>query len=111
MYENAKSGYYVAVIDNTIIGFITYFEAKEDKYTGFGEIGAFYILKSFQGIGIGKKLFSKAFEDLIIKGFKNVIIKCVKENPTVKIYEHLGGKIIDTISKDGISEVVLLYAL
>jgi len=48
MDENAKSGYYVAVIDNTIIGFITYFEAKEDKYIGFGELGAFYILKSFK---------------------------------------------------------------
>lgn len=109
--ENSKSGYYVAVIDNTVIGFITYFEAQEDKYAGYGEIGAFYILKTFQGLGIGKKLFLKAFEDLAIKGFKSIIVKCVKENPTVKIYEHLGGKIIDTIYKDGISEVVLLYTL
>jgi len=88
------------LIDNTIIGFITYFEAKDEEYAGYGEIGAFYILKSFQGLGIGKKLFLKAFEDLSKKGFKKVIIKCVKDNPSVEIYEHLGGKIIDTISKE-----------
>jgi len=111
LIDSSTSGYYVATIDNTIIGFITYFEAKDEEYAGYGEIGAFYILKSFQGLGIGKKLFLKAFEDLSKKGFKKVIIKCVKDNPSVEIYEHLGGKIIDTISKDGVNEVVLLYTL
>lgn len=76
--------------DNTVIGFCRY--GKSD-YGDYGEIHALYVLKGFNKKGIGRKLFEAAKEEINKMGFKHFRINCLKGNPTLDFYIHMGGKI------------------
>lgn len=90
----------VLEIDNKIVGFVRYGKAEDKDFNNCGEIIALYILKKYQGYGYGKELVEKAKLELKKRGFNNMIIACLKENPTNSFYEHIGGKYV----KDGIFE-------
>ncbi len=82
--------YFVAKKDNTVIGFCRY--GKSD-FGDYGEIHALYVLKGFSKKGIGRLLFESAKEELNKMGFKRFRINCLKNNPTLDFYIHMGGKI------------------
>lgn len=87
---NEDGQYFVAKKDNTVIGFCRY--GKSD-YGDYGEIHALYVLKGFNKKGIGRKLFEAAKEEINKMGFKHFRINCLKGNPTLDFYIHMGGKI------------------
>lgn len=61
-----------------------------------GEIKAIYILKEYQNIGIGKKLFT-LYEEIFRKNnIFSYIIWVLKENDSKNFYKKLGGKLITT---------------
>lgn len=79
------------------------------------EIGLLYILKEYQGRGIGKKLFNLAYNSIKKKGFREFFISCNKYNVSAqKFYEKMGGEII-SIDEDNedksISQVKYLYKI
>lgn len=82
--------YFVAKKDNTVIGFCRY--GKSD-FGDYGEIHALYVLKGFSKKGIGRLLFEAAKEELNKMGFKSFRINCLRDNPTLDFYLHIGGKV------------------
>ena len=113
-----KSGkFYVAKDEklNKIIGYCYVgFSARAFK-KGVPEIILLYILKEYQGNGIGRKFFelSKAF--LKEKGCEEFIISCNKYNfPAQKFYEKMGGKVIfveDDNTDKSLPQIKYLYSL
>ena len=93
LIENGKSNYAVAVCDGTVIGFVNWGKSRNEDFTG-GEINAFYLLKGFNGKGIGRKLFDYAVAQLKKDGHKTMIVNCLVGNPSLEIYKHMGGKVV-----------------
>jgi len=56
---------YIAIVDDKIIGFSCYLESRDEDLEDAGEIMAIYILKEYQGFGIGKKLMEVCYKELI----------------------------------------------
>lgn len=86
---------YVVVINNNIIGYMTC-GVPIRKYSDYAqEIGLLYILKEYQGYGIGRRLFELAYNSIMQKGFNKFFISCNKYNlNAIGFYEKMGGKIV-----------------
>lgn len=70
------------------------FSARAFK-RGVPEIILLYVLKDFQGQGIGRKFFEISKDFLKRKGFDEFIISCNKYNKSAQLfYEKMGGEII-----------------
>jgi GNAT superfamily N-acetyltransferase len=86
-------------------------ESLRDK--GYdGEFGAIYVLRAFQGQGIGACLLGKMSLDLLARGFSAAALWVLHDNPTARrFYEHHGGKIIAEREdiRDGAVLVELAY--
>ena len=54
----------VVNVHDKIVGFSCYVESRDEDLKDTGEIMAIYILKEYQGLGIGKKLMKKCYEEL-----------------------------------------------
>lgn len=86
---------YVADVDGQIVGFGAC-GAQRDKglaQLGFGaEIGAIYLLRSHQRLGLGRALMRQMALALKTRDFQGVALWVLRENTTVRgFYEHLGG--------------------
>lgn len=91
MYDENNKDTLVLEIDKNLIGFVRYGSSEDMLYPNTGEIFALYILSKYQGQGYGKKLVQKAVEELIKLKHTNMVIGCIKENPSNEFYKHLGG--------------------
>ena len=91
------NNYLVLEVDNKVVGFTWYGKSSDEEFSDCGEIIALYILKEYQGYGMGKALVEHAKEELKKLGFNKFIIACLKGNPSNEFYKHIGGKYI----KDG----------
>ncbi len=89
-----NDNFLVATVKDTIVAFCTYLPSRNEDYSGCGEIEALYCLEGYQGYGIGKVLFKKATEALSAMGFDAMILNCLRGNPALGFYEHMGGSII-----------------
>lgn len=92
-----NDNYWVATVNDKIIGILYFSNSKEEKYINYGYLGAIYILKDYQRFGIGKELFKIALKGLIDMGYNDMYLECLKGNSAIDFYKHFGGKIIDTI--------------
>lgn len=91
----ARDNYFVATVDDTVVGFTAFCSpCRNPDYADSGEIGALYCLKGYNGYGIGRALFEAAVKELVQCGHKTMIIDCLRGNPTLGFYEHLGGKVV-----------------
>ncbi|HHW57137.1 MAG TPA: GNAT family N-acetyltransferase [Clostridia bacterium] len=87
-----KNDQFVYVLENDskdVVGYVC--GGKEREYGIYGEIYGIYIDKRYQRKGYGKKLFKKALEALTNRGYNSVIVWVLKDNPSYKFYEKLGG--------------------
>lgn len=82
--------------NNEYVGVLRVRKTKYDKYKECGELGALYLLDSVKGKGFGKILFNRAIEELKKKGFKKMILGCLRENPSNEFYKHMDGLFVDT---------------
>lgn len=107
--------YIVAEIDGTVVGFTRYAKSTYKDYENAGEIYALYLLKGFNGKGLGRKLFEAARDELKKSGYNQMIIKCLKGNPTLDFYKYMGGEVIgeDKMIMDNavLEEDVLVYSI
>jgi len=107
--ENLKKDKFLVYLNREKpVGFIGYGTSREnDKY---GEIFAIYILEDYQSYGYGKALIHKALLDM---PHEKLWIWSLKENPSLDIYRHLGGKIIEDkvikLKGQALEEVKLEY--
>ena len=102
--------------DNKILGVIRFGDPidKEEKYNA--EIHALYVEPTLKRHGIGSKLFKYATEYFIKNRKTNMIIWCLKGNePSIKFYEKMGGKITKTrktvVHDISVEEIGLEYTL
>ena len=94
-----NGGVYVAENnEGEIVGFSSGGKERSGKYDGFdGELYAIYILKKYQGQGIGKALIQPIIDELIGMGLNTMLVLVLKDNVSRLFYEALGGKKIDEL--------------
>ncbi len=107
-----NGGVYVAENkEGEIVGFSSGGLERSGNYHGFeGELYAIYILKEYQGNGIGKALVKPIIEEITELGLNSMLVLVLKDNISRLFYESLGGKKIDSveveISEKKLTEIV-----
>jgi ribosomal protein S18 acetylase RimI-like enzyme len=94
--KRAHYALHVACLGQEIIGFVDGGSARESHWFQ-AELYAIYLLKKYQGQGIGKKLLKelmRSFEQFELKSF---YVKVLKANPSTGFYRAMGGKLTQTI--------------
>ena len=95
--SNPKISLYIAVNINKIVGFISFGEPYRPFRQYKQDIGLFYILKEYQRIGIGKKLFLIAKDNIRNNGYNEFFVSVNKYNTNaINFYTAMGGEIIHT---------------
>ena len=89
---------YLAESDATIIGFGSCSAQRTENLVtqGFaGEFGAIYVLRAFQGKGIGRRLLRKMSSDLQGRGMGSAALWVLRDNASARrFYERQGGQVI-----------------
>ena len=98
LIQNPNNIKLVGLFDNKIVGMSYAGLSETNIFPKAGEIYNLYILKEYQGLGLGKLMFYKAIERLLLQEYKDLVIKCIKNNPSCLFYEKLNGKLITTIN-------------
>lgn len=106
-----KDNRFVAIADNKIVGVISYGKSRNENFPDCGEINAIYVLKEYQGYGIGKKLFFSGIQELINNGYERMILNVLKGNKTINFYEYFGGKKIDSRFESFDDEIIEEYIM
>jgi len=83
----------VAHAESGIVGFIGLGPSRSPEYPAWGELRAIYLLRSHQGIGIGKQLFDIGKQRLQSFGYKQFFCWVLKNNDTRGFYEKVGGSL------------------
>ncbi|MCM0582148.1 GNAT family N-acetyltransferase [Weissella diestrammenae] len=85
---NDKSMYILVVTNNDeVVGFMR-IEINQE----INKIASIYILKQYQGLGIGTEIFSKGLEYLRDKNMNSAYIDVLKENVATEFYKKQGAK-------------------
>lgn len=95
--KNYNGKYYVAKDSDKVVGILAFQDSKEDKYRDYGHIEALYVLKEYQGQGIGKRLFEIAVSELKNMGYQKVELECMSGNDTINFYKKYTGNISSQI--------------
>lgn len=90
-FDENDNNIFVLEVDKKIVGFINIGKTNYRNYSNCGEIYALYILNSFHGKGLGKKLVEAGIQELKKLNCDKMIIGCLEGNPSNKFYEHIGG--------------------
>lgn len=103
MIKEQSQRLFVILSDSKIIGYISCGKIMRafDKHTH--DIGLLYLLKEYQGKGIGRQMFEFAKKELKNQGITEFIVSCNKYNiPAQQFYKKMGGQIIkiDEDNKD-----------
>lgn len=85
---------FILYVDNEPVGAVAICKSRDEKYPNSGELCSLYLLNKIKKQGYGRILFEKAKEELKKQNFKDMIIYCIKENPTNEFYKYMGGKLI-----------------
>lgn len=88
----AEGKIFVAATGDEIVGIAIYGTARDEKYAECGELYALYVLDACQRSGIGGQLVNAVENDLARKGYREMIIGCLSENPSRSFYEKMGGR-------------------
>ena len=125
-FEKNKNKFMAIIKNPDIELYVVEYRGKPIGYMDYGiplrpfenykqEVGLLYISKAYQGLGIGRKLFSLAYNKIKEKGYNEFFVSCNKYNVSAqKFYEKMGGKIIcvDEDNEDkSIPQVRFLYTI
>lgn len=97
-----KGGVFVAVNEEgKIVGFSSGGKERTGKYPHFsGELYAIYILKEFQGKGLGRLLVQSVMKELMLENMTTMMVLVLEDNSACHFYELMGGKKISSIEVD-----------
>lgn len=85
---------YVAEQDGQVIGFSCGGPERTNDALYKGEIYGLYLLKEYQRQGIGRMLVEASVISLLANGMSSMLIWVLRENPSCRFYEALGGKYV-----------------
>lgn len=101
LWKNAIPNGHVFVAENEegqIVGFSSGGKERTGNYEKYqGELYAIYLLKEYQGKGLGKMLVRSVIEDLEKLNINTMLVMVLEDNNSRLFYENLGGKKIDDI--------------
>lgn len=84
-----------------IIGFADGGRERTGDYKEYnGEMYSIYILKSFQGQGIGKRLIKAVVNELLEQDLNSLIVWVLEDNISCNFYKKMGGKVVDSKTVD-----------
>jgi GNAT superfamily N-acetyltransferase len=76
-----------------LVGFADGGKERSHPENGMGELYAIYLLKEFQGKGIGRQLFKASVKSLLQSGMNTMIVWVLEQSPYRKFYESMGGQL------------------
>ena len=77
-----------------VVGFSNGGVNRSTEHDIDGEVQAIYLLKDYQGAGVGRRLLQASFDRLAEDGFNKLLLWVLADNPTCGFYERMGGKVI-----------------
>lgn len=80
--------------DGRVVGFISGGAIREPLAGFDAELHAIYLLASFQGAGLGRRLVGEWAALAITRGFRAAIVRVLAANPARLFYERLGGELL-----------------
>lgn len=83
--------YIVAKDKGKVIGILAFCPSMNEKYKEYGYLNAIYVLKDYQGYGIGKELFKRAVYGLRQMGYSKMKLECMCGNETLNFYKKYMG--------------------
>jgi GNAT superfamily N-acetyltransferase len=89
-----KSFTWLAEIAGEVIGFSSGGTEREGDPAYQGEVYALYLLQEYQHRGLGRKLVEASARSLLANGMTNMLIWVLRENPSCRFYEAIGGKYV-----------------
>ena len=91
--QQAQTFVYVAEEDGEIVGFVSGGANRDNDSIYKGELQAIYILKAYQGKGLGQRLASALVVRLMEQGYTSMLLWVLTGNHQARrFYEALGGK-------------------
>ncbi len=81
-------------VKNGIVGFADFGVARESDFGFEAELYAIYLLREFQGKGIGENLFRLCQKEMIADNFDSMYLMALAVSPYKSFYEKMGGKLI-----------------
>ena len=92
--EHGESEFYFALVDNAVAGYMKLkYNSHVEELGDFTsvEVERIYVLKKFQGNGLGRKLLERAVKQAIEVGFDYVWLGVWEHNTNaIDFYKHLG---------------------
>lgn len=92
--EDYDGIYMVAKDKEKVVGILAYNANDNDEY---GHLDALYVLKDYQGLGIGKELFKQAVVGLKRLGYNKMKLECMTGNSTLSFYKKYLGNVVSII--------------
>ncbi|MNV41100.1 Mycothiol acetyltransferase [compost metagenome] len=97
--------------EGKIVGFSCGGQNRNEQYRHDGELYAIYLLKEYQGIGIGRSLFNSVVESLKNIGYSSMMLWVLRDNPSLGFYILQGGQRVGqkkiTIGTDDLVEIAI----
>lgn len=88
---------YVAVEHGEIVGYMSCGERAREPFFGMQEIGLLYVLREYQGLGVGRALFEIGRGAIRGDGHAEFIVACNKYNIAAQgFYLAMGGAVVLT---------------
>ena len=90
---------FVFKVNNEAVGMTGIGKSTYEKDEDIGELYSLYLLNKVKKKGYGKMLFYRDVKELIGLGFNSMVIGCLVNNPANDFYKHMGGKLIEVVTK------------
>lgn len=90
---------FVFKVNNEAVGMTGIGKSTYEKYEDIGELYSLYLLNKVKKKEYGKMLFYHDVKELIGLGFNSMVIGCLVNNPANDFYKHMGGKLIEVVTK------------
>src|SRR5262245_34106865 len=85
----------ILVFGDTVAGYANYGRNRARSLYYDGEIYELYLRPEFQGLGVGRKLFTSARKDLAQSGLHSLVVWALSDNElAVDFYRNLGGRAV-----------------
>ena len=106
IFNNQDVEIYVVEANNKLVGYMECGIPLRPYKDYQQEIGLLYLLKEYQGKGIGRELFNFGFNKIKEHGCNEFFISCNKYNTKAQgFYEKMGG-VVDHIDEDNVDKTV-----
>jgi ribosomal protein S18 acetylase RimI-like enzyme len=89
-----KNFVWLIEIDGNVVGFSSGGPERDGDSVYLGEVYALYLLPEYQHRGLGRKLVEASARSLLADGMTNMLIWVLRENPSCRFYEAIGGKFV-----------------